>query len=107
MDVPEIDVEQLEPLIAEGVKVVDVREPHEWAQGYIDGVALISMSDVPEHIDELPEDAPVYIICARGNRSRRVTEYLMQQGLDAYNVAGGMMAWIDAGKPTRQDPPAG
>jgi rhodanese-related sulfurtransferase len=32
-------------------------------------------------------------------RSERVTAYLNGNGLDAANVAGGMLAWVAAGRP--------
>jgi rhodanese-related sulfurtransferase len=106
VDVPEIEIEQFESLVTEGAAVLDVREPHEWDEGYIDGALLVSLADVPECIDDLPEDAPVYVVCRTGSRSRHVTEYLMKQGLDAYNVAGGIVAWVDAGHSLRTDRPS-
>jgi rhodanese-related sulfurtransferase len=102
LSVPEIDVEQLSGEVASGATVLDVREPHEWETGYVEGALLISMADVPEQVDELPDDEPIYVICAHGNRSAKVAEYLLRQGLDAHNVAGGMVAWSGAGKPVRR-----
>ncbi len=34
-----------------------------------------------------------------GGRSAQVAAWLNQQGYDAVNVAGGMHAWEDAGRP--------
>jgi molybdopterin-guanine dinucleotide biosynthesis protein A/rhodanese-related sulfurtransferase len=101
MDVPEIDVEQLEPLVADGATIVDVREPDEWAEGHIDGALLISLIDVPERVDDIPDDGAVYLVCRSGNRSSKAAEFLIRQGYDAVNVSGGMVAWTAAGKPTR------
>jgi rhodanese-related sulfurtransferase len=106
LEVPEIDVDQLEHARAGGASILDVREPHEWDEARIEGAAHIPLADVPERIDEIPEDGPVYVICAGGGRSRRAAEYLMKQGLDAHNVAGGMVAWLDSGKPTIAGPDA-
>jgi rhodanese-related sulfurtransferase len=46
----------------------------------------------------------VYVICARGGRSAKAVEHLRQQGIDAVNVAGGTLGWIDAGLPTDHGP---
>jgi molybdopterin-guanine dinucleotide biosynthesis protein A/rhodanese-related sulfurtransferase len=101
MDVPEIDVEQLERLVADGATIVDVREPDEWAEGHIDGALLISLVDLPERVDDIPDQGAVYLVCRSGNRSSKAAEFLMRQGYDAINVSGGMVAWTAAGKPTR------
>jgi rhodanese-related sulfurtransferase len=48
----------------------------------------------------LPRDAPIYLICATGNRSGRVAEYLTQNGFARpINVRGGTVAWQRAGLP--------
>ena len=38
-------------------------------------------------------------MCHSGNRSAYVTAWLVQQGFDAYNLVGGMMAWAASGRP--------
>jgi rhodanese-related sulfurtransferase len=38
-----------------------------------------------------------------GGRSAQVTQYLRQQGVDAVNVDGGMLAWEAAGRPLTAD----
>ncbi len=38
-----------------------------------------------------------------GGRSAHVTSWLRQQGYDAANLAGGMHAWEDAGRPMVSD----
>jgi rhodanese-related sulfurtransferase len=49
---------------------------------------------------EVPRNGTVYVICARGSRSAKAAQHYRSQGIDAVNVAGGMLAWIDAGLPT-------
>ncbi len=39
------------------------------------------------------------MLCRVGGRSAQVAQYLIQQGVDAVNVAGGMQAWEAAGRP--------
>ena len=42
-------------------------------------------------------------MCRVGGRSAQVTQYLVQQGIDAVNVDGGMLAWDGAGRPMVTD----
>jgi glyoxylase-like metal-dependent hydrolase (beta-lactamase superfamily II) len=35
----------------------------------------------------------VFVVCGHGNSSRRATDRLRAQGLEAYSVAGGLAAW--------------
>jgi rhodanese-related sulfurtransferase len=52
---------------------------------------------VPGRIGEIPADRPVYVICRSGGRSAKAVEHLRSQGIDAVNVTGGTLAWIEAG----------
>lgn len=104
MDIPEIDVAELAIRRAEGAPLVDVREDHEFAAAHVRGAQLIPLGQVAERIDEVPTEGTVYVICARGARSAKAVDHYRRQGIDAVNVAGGMLAWIDAGQPV--DEPA-
>lgn len=80
------------------VLLLDVREPDEWAQGHAPGAVHIPMEDVPARIGELDLDAELYVVCRQGGRSLVITQYLQSIGIDAVNVAGGMVAWQQAGR---------
>jgi rhodanese-related sulfurtransferase len=99
MDVPEIDVTELANRRADGAPLIDVRSPGEYAGGRVPGAQLIPLAEVAERIDEVPTDATVYVICARGPRSAKAVAHYRSCGIDAVNVAGGTVAWIDAGLP--------
>lgn len=80
--------------------IVDVREPDEFAQERIAGVALVPLSQFVGRLEELPKDRPLLMICAAGSRSMSATMYLLQAGWpDVRNIAGGMNAWRAAGLP--------
>jgi rhodanese-related sulfurtransferase len=100
MDVPEIDVHQLAALREQGVPLIDVREPNEYEEARVPGGVLIPLGQIPERVDEVPREGTVYVICARGGRSAKAVEHLRAHGVDAVNVAGGTLGWIDAGLPT-------
>lgn len=97
--VPEIDVAELARLRAEGVPLIDVREPDEYTAAHVPGATLVPLATVPDNLDRVPADGRVYVICAKGGRSFRAAEFYRANGIDAVNVAGGTAAWIDAGEP--------
>ena len=84
---------------ADGALVVDVREGAEYLAGHIPGARLIPMGQLPSRTAELPKGAPVYVICASGNRSSSMTSFLVRAGYDAWSVSGGTTAWTAAGHP--------
>lgn len=71
--------------------IVDVREDFEYEMGHIPGSIHLPMG-LLETI-QMRRDQPLYIFCARGNRSIRATAYLTSIGYQAINVVGGMSAW--------------
>jgi rhodanese-related sulfurtransferase len=98
VDVPEIDIAEAARRHAAGTPVIDVREPDEYIEGHVPGAPLIPLGEVQERIEEFPTDREVLIVCKVGGRSRRAAEFLRTQGVDAVNIAGGTMAWIDEGQ---------
>lgn len=100
MDIPEIDVVELAARRQAGAPLIDVREDDEYAEARVPGAVHIPLGEVPDRVDEVPTGAPVYVICAKGGRSARAVEHYRSLGLDAVNVAGGTLGWIEAGLPT-------
>ena len=84
---------------SDGAIVVDVREPGEYVGGHVPGATLIPMGHLSSQLHELPKDRPIYLICASGNRSLAMTNFLTRAGYDAYSVSGGTGAWTRAGHP--------
>ena len=95
MAIEEIDVDELDRVLADGARLVDVREPNEYAGGHVAGAVLVPLRTVPEHVDAFRGDGPAYVICRTGSRSYKACEYLAQLGVDAVNVRGGTLAWMD------------
>jgi rhodanese-related sulfurtransferase len=79
--------------------LVDVREPHEYRNGFVPGAVNIPMSVLPVRVHELPKDREVHIICQSGGRSMQVTMWLERQGYRPVNVHGGTLTWVQAGGP--------
>jgi rhodanese-related sulfurtransferase len=97
--VREVDVEQMSQALADGGALIDVREPMEYAAGHVPGAVPMPMTQLPSRLGELDKRAPVYVICASGNRSAAMTDFLNRAGFEAYSVAGGTAAWAGAGRP--------
>ena len=108
VETPSIDIspEKARQLVDAGEAVlVDVRENWEWMTSRIPGATLIPMSELPQRIGEIPTDRPVVVYCAVGQRSAAVVEALRQMGHDrAYNIAGGIVAWMNGQYPVEAGP---
>ena len=83
--------------------ILDVREPDEWAAGHITGALHVPMNLVPQRLaydpGPLSANTQVVVVCKVGGRSAAVTAWLRNQGYDAVNLEGGMLAWHGAGRP--------
>ena len=85
--------------VAADAYLLDVREDDEFAAGHAEGALHIPLMDLPARVDELDRDVVVTVVCRVGGRSAQATSWLVQQGFDAVNLDGGMMAWAAAGRP--------
>lgn len=104
MDVPEIDVLELAQQRDSGAPLIDVREADEYVEVRVPGAHHIPLAAVPERVVEVPAHGVVYVICARGGRSAKAVEHYRSLGIDAVNVTGGTVGWIDAGLPVDRGP---
>lgn len=83
--------------------LLDVREPHEWAVGHVEGSHHIPMGTLGARQGELPDDRLIVCVCRSGSRSAAVTRALLQAGYRAENLDGGLHAWVAAGQPLVDD----
>ncbi|CAN5637317.1 rhodanese-like domain-containing protein [soil metagenome] len=96
---PEVDVDRLAEVQAEGAWVLDVRQPDEYEDGHVPGAHLIPLDQLSTRHTEVPTDREVYVVCGSGGRSAAAAEALNGAGYRAVNVAGGTKGWIEAGNP--------
>ena len=100
-NVKDIDIQEAQTRIREGAVLVDVREQNEYDEAHIPGSTLLPLSQLGERFEELPKDKPLVMQCRSGARSTRAAEFLLQNGYsDVVNMAGGIMAWTEAGNET-------
>lgn len=95
-----ISVEELKEKMDSGNKVhlIDVREPHEYAEHNI-GAQLIPLGKIQsmqiEEIENLKEEE-IILHCRSGTRSVTAALFLEMQGFkNVINVTGGVQAWVE------------
>ena len=86
--------EQLSAGLLEDMRVVDVREPHEWRMGIIPGAQLLPISQLLQRLDELDRNKQNCFICASGVRSATAASIASQHDIPAVNITGGMNQWM-------------
>ncbi|MGI9155711.1 MAG: rhodanese-like domain-containing protein [Marmoricola sp.] len=99
MQIPTVTLDGMPAPLPEDLVVLDVREPAEWQHGHIEGAQHIPLGDVQNRLAEVPTDRQVLVVCKAGGRSAQATGYLVQNGVDAVNLDGGMLKWEAAGRP--------
>jgi molybdopterin/thiamine biosynthesis adenylyltransferase/rhodanese-related sulfurtransferase len=97
---------ELAEMLASGkpLRLVDVRDPHEFEINRIEGAQLIPLSVLPERLSELPQHEPVVVYCKSGQRSAEALALLKQSGFStAKHLTGGILAYartVDPSIPT-------
>jgi rhodanese-related sulfurtransferase len=92
--------EQASELAGRGeIRLVDVRETYEWDEGRIAGARHVEMDQLTEQAASLTGDPPVVFYCRTGARSDLAARAFRASGLVAYNLAGGLVAWVERGLP--------
>lgn len=98
-----IDVGTARQMMASGaVRIIDVREPNEYAAGHVPNAELIPLGQIlakpQEHIRT--QEKTIFV-CGVGQRSAVAAEMAAAVGaIDIYNMEGGTKAWIESGFPT-------
>jgi rhodanese-related sulfurtransferase len=104
MAILEVDVAALADALADGARLIDVRQPDEYAEVHIPDAVLVPLGEVPDRLDAFSTTETNYLVCRSGARSMRAAEFLADRGYDVVNVAGGTLAWVASGRPTGSEP---
>ncbi len=83
------------------VRIVDVREQHEWDAGHIADAEHVPLATVEGEIPKrFEKDEPIVTHCRSGVRSAKAAFALKQLGFtNVSSMAGGILAWQEAGYP--------
>jgi rhodanese-related sulfurtransferase len=101
---PADEIELLPARVAElldggAAELIDVREPYEWDAGHVPGARHVQLVALAAEAESIDRERPVIFGCRSGNRSRMAAEACRASGYDAYNMAGGLVAWAEHGLP--------
>lgn len=105
---PQVSPSQFENLIqtAKNLVLLDVRTPEEYAQGHIPGAINIdgqNLGFVNRVTSRIPRDKEIALYCRSGHRSIDAANKLIALGYRVTDLAGGILAWQEAGLPVTND----
>ncbi|MCB0866304.1 MAG: rhodanese-like domain-containing protein [Solirubrobacterales bacterium] len=99
----ELNPEDAASKVEAGAQLIDVRQQYEWDAGHIDGAVHLPLEKLPVRAAELDRDREIVVACRSGSRSAFVVAALREAGFEAFNLAGGLQAWVADGKPIEPD----
>jgi rhodanese-related sulfurtransferase len=76
----------------DGAFLLDVRQPTELLVECVPGAVNIPLGELRARLDELPRDSEIQVICRSAQRAYYATRILLQNGFQARNLSGGMLA---------------
>jgi rhodanese-related sulfurtransferase len=93
-------------LIEKGIRVLDVREPQEYAEVRIPGSTLVPLGTLLKSPREVLGKGAALFVCSEGIRSAVASEAAAAIGLDeVYNLEGGTQRWQAEGFPVESGTP--
>ncbi len=99
-----VSVDEAHQMYEEGTFVLDIRTPEEWNEYHAPNTTLIPLDELAARVNELPKDQPILVVCRSGNRSQEGRDILLQAGLNATSMNGGLNEWRDSGYPVVSGP---
>ena len=100
---PELSPAELSARMAEpSLLCVDTRGSMAYRIGHLPGSVNMPddyLEDMLRHGDPFPVSRTIVFVCPAGEYSRRLAAFIRRTGRDAVSLAGGVLAWRDAGLP--------
>ena len=102
--VVDLTIDDLRAKLDQGnVRLIDVRTDEEVAEGMIPGAEHIALDTFDPASLDLSDGREVVLYCRSGRRSTRAGEALAAHtGNPAQHLAGGIIAWVEAGQPVEK-----
>lgn len=96
-DFVDMDVASFSKFVTnDGVQLIDVRTPEEFAEGHLKEAKNINVFD-NDFVDKikktLDKSMPVAVYCRSGKRSAEAAIKLTEKGYNVTNLKGGILAW--------------
>lgn len=83
---------EIDGLVKENALILDVRTEDEISLGNIKGSTFISLNQLRDKLDNLPEDknTPIHVLCGTGHRSYLAIRIIQENGYtNVFNIMGG------------------
>ena len=98
---PGVSVGQLREVLTGGALLLDVREAGEREIVALEDAVWVPIGDLRAGaaVPGVDAGARVYVHCKSGGRSAEAVDLLRARGVDAVNVEGGILAWIEQIEP--------
>jgi NADPH-dependent 2,4-dienoyl-CoA reductase/sulfur reductase-like enzyme/rhodanese-related sulfurtransferase len=99
-DAPIAHAEDIAAAQADGILLLDVRTPQEFAGGHVPGAVNVPIDQLRDRLGEIDASKRVIAYCQVGLRGYLATRILRQAGRDAANLSGGYATycqWQDQG----------
>jgi glyoxylase-like metal-dependent hydrolase (beta-lactamase superfamily II)/rhodanese-related sulfurtransferase len=95
-----ITAEEMKDQVENGISVLDVRKPGEWAVSHIKDAIFLPLAEFPENFKTLDINKPYIVHCGGGYRSMTAISIMKNHGFKKLvNIYGGFGAMEKAGLP--------
>lgn len=89
--------------VAAGAQLVDVRQDFEWNAGRIPGAEHIPLEQLPAAAERFDAGREIVFVCRTGSRSAMASQVFRASGFEAFNLTGGLEAWVEEGREIEPD----
>lgn len=83
--------------------LIDIRKAESYKAGHIPQARNIPAEDLVTKTEKIAKDKPIIVVCDTGRNAQRSVADLRKQGFtDVSVLEGGLVAWAQAGLPTKK-----
>lgn len=81
--------------------VIDTRPKEAYKKGHIIHAHSMPGESIQSNLKKIEKfkSKPIIVVCPQGMGSQKIAQNLLQQGYQAYSLAGGLRSWSEAGLP--------
>jgi rhodanese-related sulfurtransferase len=81
--------------------VIDVRSADAYKSSHIIGAHAVKIEEILKNPKKLEKfkACPLILIGQSGSEAQKIAAFLLKNGYNAYSLAGGMRAWVEAKMP--------
>ncbi|MBX3709847.1 MAG: rhodanese-like domain-containing protein [Gammaproteobacteria bacterium] len=85
----------------ENAVVIDIRQHDAYRNGHIIDAQSVVPREIQQNLKKLEKfkNRPIIVVSNANNESQKIAALLLKHGYNAYSLAGGIRAWIEAQMP--------